>query len=176
MAIPYTLMKLTAMAYAINKMIFLLKYIIELKKPYYYYNFEKNKYDYHTRQEGRADSGLVRLCVEQNFVANKYCCSCDKELSDPNEHAADTVNKGHARQIVPNNAHSITGRLTEAVSSDCNLNISVSVQEFNESLETGHVTLKTVENALRTLVLVCSCGCHLLLNVRQHHPDELHYG
>jgi len=127
-------------------------------------------------EEGRVDIIRVFVPSGDDEESTQGSDTTDEDFTESDKDTTDTGNNTESQRISEDEEEGVLGGNTEVFTSEGNLDISVLVQESNESFETSNVALEASKNVLDNLSFLSLHLLSLILSVREHDSDHLDDG
>lgn len=105
-------------------------------------------------EEGRVDFIRIFVPSGDDEESTQGSDTTDKDLAESDKDTTDTGNNTESQRISHDEEEGVLGRDTEVFTSKGNLDISVLVQESNESFETSDVALETSKSVLHNFTIL----------------------
>ena len=99
-------------------------------------------------EEGRVDFIRIFVPSGDDEESTQGSDTTNKDLAESDKDTSDTGNNTKSQRISEDEEEGVLGRNTEVFTSEGNLDISVLVQESNESFETSNIALEASKNIL----------------------------
>jgi hypothetical protein len=122
-------------------------------------------------EEGRVDFISIFVPFGDDEESTQGSDTTNEDFTESDKDTTDTGNNTESEGVSEDEEEGILGRNTEVFTSEGNLDISVLVQESNESFETSNVALKTGKGILDNLSFLSLHFLSLILEVREDDSD-----
>lgn len=127
-------------------------------------------------EEGRVDFFAVFFPSGDDQEGTQGSDGSDKDFTESDKDATNTSNDSESEGVSEDQEEGVLGRDTEVFTSEGDLDVSVLVQESDESFEAGDVALEAGKSVLDDLAFFALQLLGLVLGIGQHDSDQLDDG
>lgn len=127
-------------------------------------------------EEGRVDIFRIFVPSGDDEESTQGSDTTNEDFTESDKDTTDTGNNTESEGVSEDEEEGVLGGDAEVFTGEGNLDISILVQESNESFETSNVTLEASKNILNNLSFLSLHLLSLILEVREDDSDHLDDG